>query len=461
MRRPDATALWKGRTAGLANLGQLRDRRRVLLRRRRCGEFPPDAVTVIVTGSFGPRQGDTILFSDASGNVLGTGITGTDGAFSMVVPAGSQATALYNDNLNRAQDLMTFIDVAPGDVLTVYDIAPAVPVLDIPSIPPSPPAGTEEYEFEVGQWGGEQTSCVQSDTSPPYSISMQPLCDPFGQFPLLVIALDDNSIPLGFASHKGGTYRTLDTGGNGSVSVGGAWSTSLGNATVTATNIPSTLPNVTVAFAEVASGLPYSNAKSFSTPTAGNTASQTFQTHVGSPDSVMSEAVVSNGGDNALQAIATRSAPPATTATTTTTLDMSQLLPAINGMTNTATATGATISWTSAAPITGATGTVVVLELDGTNGTGEEQLFWNVVVPPDATSFSTPQIPTSAAAWVPNASFHVIGHVTTMKGLSGLTTYAAFRAAASSLVTTAGAVGPVVPPLPVDGTMVVTAYTPP
>jgi hypothetical protein len=154
------------------------------------------------------------------------------------------------------------------------------------------------------------------------------------------------------------------------------------------------------------------------------------------------------------RAIATRGAPGDAT------IDFGTSLPAITAVTVTGTTTP-TVTWTSAAPLTAAKGLVAQLYWSDTEG--GPRGAWTVIAPPTATSIVPPMLPAALSASGPleTVAYNATPLVAAVDA-TFLPTYATVRAAGALMTPSQtlrnGGFNAAVPPLPVDGTLKLTAY---
>ncbi|HEY2515261.1 MAG TPA: hypothetical protein VGI39_30550, partial [Polyangiaceae bacterium] len=97
-------------------------------------------VTMNTTLVGAPEPGVLVVFQDSQGAVLTYGTTDGAGAFTSVVPSGSQVTVIFNHGDSVRFETVTAL--TPGDVLTAAD--PGVPrfaTLDVNALPSDPPPG--------------------------------------------------------------------------------------------------------------------------------------------------------------------------------------------------------------------------------------------------------------------------------------------------------------------------------
>jgi hypothetical protein len=419
---------------------------------------PP--VTVVVINDHGPEPGATVVFQDATGNPLTTATTDASGRVTAAAAAGSQVTVLLGSQLNI--QIVTFEDVAPGDVLTAHDatdttFASAQVSLDALPDAAAPP-GTESYVVNVG-------NCSTGFTSLPAVVNLAPDCENRGTFPILVQATNGGS-PVGFAYQTGNVLPA--DGGAAHVSLNGPWSTVLPTQSIGVSNFDFTNLSGYASYSEVVDGVPFGPAINFAS--ADGTATTTYAAHPGYPVSVQNEANQSanRGGGIAVSAVATRSAPSPDGGAVS--FDMSTLLPLLDAVTlDSSQPAQPAVSWvTEAGSLAGASGTIVAIAWSApADGGGTAQGTWTIVAPPTTTTVKAPALPAAATAWAPppDATFSSIPIVVVVQG-SFVTSYTQLRAqvsalpAPSSLIYDQFSLGGVVPALPVDGTLKLTAITP-
>lgn len=426
----------------------------------------PPVVVVRVLSFAGPEPGVTVLFSDAQGNAIGTAPTDATGTAALVVPAGSQATALLGDPAT-GENLVTFVAVEPGDVLTVFDSTLGVTSsANVSSLPASPPPTTTYYQANAGP-------CVPSAsfTSPPAPLSLDSTCvSTAGTFPMLVTAYDASG-EVGYTFQNGNVIST--DGGVADVSLTRAWATP-GTEQVTGTN-PPVGGDMTAVFSEVADGVPYTRTQHLTLDPDGGPTAATFSSHPGYPDFVQAEVsnLTSGSGCNIyIQAVAQRGAAVSPGAA----FDVSRLLPTViaNSIDRSTpgrpTATWGALDDGGAPALASASGTFVALDWTAASVDGgpTQGGSWTLVVPPGAASVTVPALTGALAAWAPASNaFFSSSHagypvVITVKG-DALDTYAKIRSIAGPLAPRvlggslqSGAA--MTPPLPVDGTLWMTVF---
>jgi hypothetical protein len=113
----------------------------------------PVSVTVFLGGA--PEPGVLVAFQDATGAVLGSAKTDAKGTAAMVVPAGSQVTAMLGTPGSGSLAIYTYVGVEPGDALSVVDPASyGAFAASLVALPPNPPSATSFYEAHIGRRQG-------------------------------------------------------------------------------------------------------------------------------------------------------------------------------------------------------------------------------------------------------------------------------------------------------------------
>jgi hypothetical protein len=421
-------------------------------------EAGPPPVTVVVVSDHGPEPGATVVFQDATGNPLTTATTDASGRVTAAAAAGSQVTVVLGSPLNI--QIVTFEDVAPGDVLTAHDatdttFASAQVSLDALPDAAAPP-GTESYVVNVG-------NCSTGFTSLPAVVNLAPDCENRGTFPILVQATNGAS-PVGFAYQTGNVLPA--DGGAAHVSLNGPWSTVLPTQSIAVSNFDFTNLSGYASYSEIVDGVPFGPAINFAS--TDSTATTTYAVHPGYPVSVQNEVnqSASRMGGIAVSAVATRSAPSPDGGATS--FDMSTLLPLLDAVTlDSSQPAQPAVSWvTEAGSLAGASGTIVTIPWSAPVDGGYAQGTWTIVAPPTTTSVKAPALPAGAAAWAPSPDASFSSAIVVVVQGSFVNSYAQLRAqisalpAPSSLIYDQFSLGGVVPALPVDGTLKLTAITP-
>lgn len=392
----------------------------------------PAPVTVVVRNEFALESGVSVVFQDATGAVIATAMTDATGSAAMVVPDGSQVTALVGTA--SAPSLTTVTQVAPGDVITIVDVTARGgfdAFVSIGAVPPSPPATTAEYVVQAG------IGCGNDFASTPGQLEIRGACEAAGHVPFLVIASDSTFTPLAYSYLK--TFTLPGDAGVGDADAGDAgtpnvaitlpWQTAMVNDTVSLTNAP-TMGGVELTSAEVAAGVPYSTQQyvNFSSGDAGPVQS-TVAHHVGYPDAIQ-DAVVqrTSKGSFSFGASLTQSF-AAPTADSTTTFDLSTMLPAISATSLDATPSARpTVAWTAPTPL-GKSGGFATFRWSTPTDGGFVAGTWTIVVPASATSVTAPALPSVLAAWAPTTASSWSDQVPAVAFVDGstLVSYSAMR----------------------------------
>jgi hypothetical protein len=167
-----------------------------------------------------------------------------------------------------------------------------------------------------------------------------------------------------------------------------------------------------------------------------------------------------------VSAIARRGAPSGDGGVTN--FDESSLLPLLDAVSFDMTSLAQpTVSWvTEAGSLAGASGTIATFAWS--EGDSSIQGTWTILAPPTAASVTAPALPASLSAWAPavDAAFDSPPIVVVVAGSGALVPdYAHLRAqfsalpAQTSLLYDNLSIDPLIPPLPVDGTLRLTAFT--
>jgi hypothetical protein len=425
---------------------------------------PPTTVEVLVVNAAGPEMGVTVVFSDATGALITTGVTDANGTVVQQLAAGSQVTAELGQSY--APNLVTVAGVKPGDVLKLLD-GPFLSNQGVAEVTFNglADASASDYLLSSGVCGVDTDGGTGT-----FDYGIGPQCtNASGQFPVLAQA-NGGAGTLAWQSGKG---NLVTDGGVSPVNLSSAtWSTTFGTETLTLTNVGDGVGPYT-AFTEYASSdsvssVPYSVTNFGLNQLDAGLFESTFTIHpgLGDFDQAEVEYQITQSGGNSLLAIATRvSATTAGSPSASVTIDVSDVLPAITGATLDATNPGQPkFAWTSAAPLSVSAATFVqaqwteALDDAGTVRTGT----WTVIVPASQMSATAPQIP-SASGFGPGArstwpaTFPI---VFSMNG-DGFSTYDTVRALAARVGSSLSAgSSPLVPPLPANGRARITAFVP-
>jgi hypothetical protein len=428
-------------------------------------EAGPQPVTVVVHSALGPEQGVTVVFQDASGAVLFTGITDALGSASAFVPAGSQATALMGTVASPS--LMTIQGVAPGDVLAVYDSSSDLTTSQVSiDVAPDagPPPGAASFIAHIG-------GCSYGFISFPVQIPLSPSydCQAQGAFSVLLNAqagADGGYADLGYAVQKGNMLPP--DGGVAYVTMTGAWSTTTGTETLVPTNVPAGT-NPLMSLAEVANGVSTPDNFSVFVDDAG-TQDYVFKTFPGLGDSLQGEAALYNPSFllNSTYALAVSGVATKRLGDSgTSTFDLGQNFPLITQASIDASSQAQpAVAWGSeAGALTPADGVFVAVSWsDLTDAGAPVRGRWTIVAPPASSSVTAPALPPASASWAPSptASFVAVPVVVVVDA-DFVADYAQLRAQAGSLPISASVLNGrstnVAPPLPADGTLKLTAIT--
>ena len=419
-------------------------------------DSPPQPVTMTVVTPTGPKQGITVVFEDATGTVLATVVTDATGKASHVVPAGSQVTVLIGSP--TSPQITTIAGVAPGDMLTALDTtSAAAPTVSLDAVPTwTADAGAANYAVYAG------ASCWNTFMTPPVTFTLSTACQQAGKFPLLVIAQNATFLPVGFTYQKGNSITTDDAGIAHASLAGGTWTTTAPlTQTVQTSNSSGTLSGA-IGFSEIAGGVPLQTSSFLPSPDDAGAQGSAYIVHPGYADAVQAEVnVLTIVSGASLAAIATQSAPPTTSGTTS--LDVSTLLPSItNATVDSTTPAQPGMSWTSASSLASTAGFIVQIGWTASTDAGTVSGTWTIYAPPSATSVKAPALPSSATGWAPPTGASFAFPTLAAVKATFLPGYDAFRAQTSSFpmpnVYQTGVA--IVPTLPAMGTLWLTTYGP-
>jgi hypothetical protein len=428
-------------------------------------ETGPQPITVVVTNALGPESGVTVVFQDATGAPILTPQT-TDASGTVVetmAATGDQVTVVMGTAVRYY--LFTVQGIALGDTIAVYDptadAALSTGEVSVDSWPDAAPPGAANYQAAIGRCGG-------GNSAPPIAVYMTNGCEVAAHYPVLLTASDVNGTPVGYDWQKGNAIAP-DDAGISHVTVSNPWSTTSDTLTVSGSGVPAFLygDDTTIALTSVTTGVPTQSSSEFG-PVTDAGVSWPFTVPAGYADSIQAEANVSSFDINfgvAISAVATRGAPPADSGTTS--IDMSPLLPTFNAASVDVTSTDAgaaqpLVNWSliDAGSVAAADGVLVTLLWSGGSSPG----VWTLVAPPTATSVQTPALPPSApyapssSAFWPTVPAVAIVQASFFGGYAGLRAQAG-TAGLTSLVANSWGSGAIVPPLPANGTLEMTAVT--
>lgn len=430
-------------------------------------EAGPSPVVVNVTNAAGPENGVTVVFQDASGNVVMPATT-VSGSASYLAAAGSQVTVVMGSA--ALPYLVTIQGIAPGDVLAVYDptadLAYVGDQVNVGAVPTPPES--ESYSAALG------VGCSNTLAYFPIVTPVGPGCVVDGQVQVLVTANDVMSGGSEYTWQKG---LALSDAGVTDAAVTNPWSSSV--ATV---DLAETLPAYsyelygTASLEMVSGGIPFTvsgeiEEQYITQVDAGLQAS--FSYPVGFPDGVQLETGLYSQNEYpgiGITTVATRSAPGADASVA---VDLSQLPPPLTGATvDTTNPAQPVITWSpnDAGALAASDGLVVSLLWEV--GSGNASGVWTFVAPPSATQVQVPLLPSTVTAFATDGGVFfdnppTVAYVNT----SIVGGYAALRAQAGTAGLTSVMVaadtsnnggylgGPIVPPLPANGTLQMTAVT--
>ncbi len=429
------------------------------------GDAAPAPVTVILTRAGAPASGVTVVFHDASGAVLDTRTTDASGQAAMVVPAGSQVTAVFGTVTNP--ELVTIAGVEPGDVLRAAEplaaAQPPFPSIDIESAPASPPAGTAYYVARVGSCSNS-VNVVDGGQTGPINVTLDPGCTNGSTVSVVVEAKSAGSATLGFASLASASIADAGVVTPMPVDVGGTWADAGAQALQVVGADPVASGNA------VYSEIMNSGAISSFTNVVGNAdggpLQLSFEVHPG---------VAANGqyevnyredlsSGVAFRAIAGRSASGGSPS-----IDVAQMMPALTAAdVDAGVPARPAVTWASSTPVT-ADGLFVRVRWweSPTDGGPYVSGHWTMVVPPQTQVIQAPQLPPALAAYAPSATSSVNQTPTLVFVDSSLLPgYRELRQVSASVGPSQNMYedrpgGGLVPILPADGTLKLTAVTEP
>jgi hypothetical protein len=352
-------------------------------------DAPVDAgqpvVTVRVQRNGGPEAAIPIIFHDAAGAVVEEMATGADGSVARAVSEGAQVSVLLGGAGTGTRQIVTFVGVKNGDVLTVPDDAPEERQVSARVTIPS-------YDASAFTVRAGRCSTGTSSEASTVDLNVWPSCmGPAGTFPILLEATDGGA-PVAYAYKKGN--RALGDAGMddaGTLLVDGVspWSTTYGSDTI---HVPAAVAgSFEVYYEEVADGLAHTMNEYIS---AG--VDTVFSAHRGYADAVQTQLTAYS--ELGMSSIAIRQDAPSQDATFT--IDPLRLLPAVTGVSVDMGSGRATFAWTSESALPATDGVLLTANwTTPTEGGSSVQVVWLVIAPPTASNVVLPQFPPSAAAW--------------------------------------------------------------
>lgn len=427
-----------------------------------------DPVTVVVRSVSGPEQGISVVFQDAFNEIVGTVTTDTLGRASMVVPPGSQVTAVMGTP--TAPRLVTVEAVAPGDLLAVYDpsfdsLTTSVSVDVADGAPPA----TSYFTGAIGS-----CSLYGGGGLPMTTVLTNADCQSQGKFPVLVFAVggaDAGYQTLAYAFSKGNQVPT--DGGPASVVIAGPWYTDMGAYTIDAVgadggNAPT--GNWTMVLDEVADGVTVPSTGSFDLLGTFSNQVELYPSYGDGQQVELHYIQYNSGSAQSSQSVVGVAVKPVGDGGPlldggSVNVDLGQLQPLITDVSF--QNPGLILTWGGdAGLVAGADGVLAqVAWTDATDAGATVQGTWALVAPPGVRRAVLPQLPSAFAALAPSPSAMFATPTVAVIDADFITGYDQFRRAASSLPLSQnlvhGSSVDEMPPLPVDGTLHFTAVTTP
>ena len=404
----------------------------------------PDApavpsVSVTVTGASGPKAGVRVVFHDATGAVLDTKLTGSDGKATHTGTTPSMASALVQAGTKRR--IVTWTGVEDGDDLQLRaeETDELVGMYSV-TFSSMPDGGASMFAVE-GPCGDNMSYGTAAEL-PMYRFCSRP------QNAFLATARTFSGTLVGHAFKKGNTAIT--DGGTGAITLGGWQAPS--TFSLTAANVPAEVEFDTELL-EIADGAGYRTRWGDS---EGTTVS--YRTAAGFADAYQASFWV--GFDDIERAITKRVANDVTNVA----FDYADLLPAIeDAFVDATNPRRPVVSWTPAASTANIDGGLVHFTFSRPDDEGT--YTWTFVVSPSATSVTAPAMPVEAESFLPpppdaGVSTSFWGPKVLLVEADVLPGYAAFRGQQGTLLdaTVADIWMRALPALPIDGTFRTTSY---
>jgi hypothetical protein len=420
----------------------------------------PPGVTVVVTNTSGPEAAVTVVVQDADGGVVTSGVTDVTGTFSQApVVAGSQVTVVMGSAASPV--LVTVQGVEPGDVIPIVDpTSPASSeVVSIDTLPPDPPDGSTDFYGLIGSCGGNY---VPESVDLGMLVGFTP-CASHGTFPVLIQSSSGSSA---YTFQKNNLFAPDDAGITHVFPAGG-WQTDEPFVPVGVSNWPSGMvTGGSIGLEQVANGVALPSF--YNEGTYAPEGDPEFLLYPGYADFLQSEGslyVDLPDGGVAFSVMATRAAPDAGPPG----LDFSQVLPFIDSVSvYAADPSRPAVTWQAdAGGLAAVDGTVAAVTWQDV-GPNESYVYgtWVVFGPPAATTLTLPALPSDVASWAPSDSA-TLGSPTPVGLIDAtfLSGYADLRANIDALTPLGNLASgtiygyPILPPLPVEGTLRLTAIT--
>ncbi len=433
-------------------------------------EAGPSPVVVNVTSASGPENGVVVVFQDASGNVVSPTTTMGSGTASFLAAAGSQVTVVMGSAASPY--LVTIQGIAPGDVLAVYDptadLAYAGDQVNVGSVPNQPAASS--YTVDLGGTGSASTSA-----NFPIVATAAPGSVAGGQVSVLVTA---NGVPDGGSEYTWQTGLALSDAGPVDAAITNPWTSAIATVDMTGT-LPASAYQLygTAQLEMIAGGVPFGASGGTPTqwlldPDAGLNATFTYPQGFAASVQIETGLYANTTYPNVpVSTVATRSAP---TADASIAVDYSQLPPPLaSAMVDTTNPVQPVVTWSpnDAGALAGSDGIVLSL-LWQSNPNTRWGGMWTFVAPPTSTQVQVPLLPSTVTAFVTDggATFEqpptvayvhtsFVGGYAALRALAGTAGLTSLMIAADRSTTGGYFGGSVVPPLPADGTLQLSAVT--
>ena len=366
---------------------------------------------------------------------------------------------------------MTIAGVKPGDVLKIADgrYAGKDGVAEVTfKAYEQADASVSDYYMNTGGCGTDTSGAAGT-----FDYGVNSGCtNSTGQFPVIVTAMGSVEA-LAWLSGKGQVVAN-DAGAAAPVNLDAvAWSTKFGAQSVTLVDAPDSLSAYTsfseFASADLVSSVAYGYTNFETASLDAGVVQSTYTSHPGFGDFDQAEAdygVTQPHGDSVF-AIADRiDAVTVASPVTNHTIDLNDGLPAITGVTTSATnAVRPAFTWTSASSLSAAAATFVQAQwTDPLDDAGDLRTGnWTIIVAGSQTSVTAPLIP-AASGFGPMATATWPNYAPTLLSLNGdrlRDVRRDPRASAAELAPTLSASNtPLIPALPADGRARVTAFFP-
>jgi hypothetical protein len=439
-------------------------------------DAPPPVLTVIVGGAAGYEQNVAVVWSDATGSVVGMSMTDANGSATTGLATVAMATAVLGTVGSPSP--YTVMGVRLGETIVVADVLGfrqsfeelTASITSVATTPTLDDGGPVNDEIHAGP------GCLTgAGGSPPFNlpiysncVGLAPMGASFGAAVSVVEEADDSSgNPLGYAYSNGHAIGALD-GGALDIALPGTWMTTFGAQTIVVGDTDAG-GAPTLAYSEVASGALVPLTLHGITPDAAVSVADTAYTHLGFAQQVQAEAYF-RGGDETIGGTLLETIAPAPTGNGTVTIDPTPLASAPTFATSSVdftTPSQPVISWTlgGGTSLSSSTAAVAIVSwYDQLDGGQNQNGTWTIVSPgTTATSLTPPALPPSLAMYAPGTGAGE-GSLTlfAVNGQTAFPTYASFLLAASVLQADSNVCdvqSPALPALGAFGTVMVTIYS--